>query len=123
MKPAARTTPEDETATAPTDGTPAVRLGALEAKVMSLLWDAGPATARQLQHALPAPTPASTTVLTVLTHLQEKGLVARERAGRAHRYQPVTSREDHLVALMHQTLASAPDPKAVLNRFLETVTH
>jgi predicted transcriptional regulator len=97
-------------------------LGALETKVMDLLWDAGPGTARQIQDALPAPTPAATTVLTVLTHLSAKGLVARERVGRAHRYRATVSREDHLAALMRQTLSSAPDPDAVLTRFLETIT-
>jgi predicted transcriptional regulator len=120
MSSAAETTPDDAAAAA--DGIPAVRLGALEAKIMDLLWDTGPATARQLQQGLNGRTPAATTVLTVLAHLHEKGLVTRERGGRAHRYHAALSREDHLAGLMRATLTTAPDPGAVLNRFIDTIS-
>lgn len=65
---------------------------------------------------------AVTTVLTVLSRLEKKGLVERERGLRPHRYQAVSSREDHTAELMHEVLGSAPDREAVLARFIGSVT-
>lgn len=65
---------------------------------------------------------AVTTVLTVLSRLERKGLVERERGTRPHRYQAVSSREDHTAELMHEVLGSAPDREAVLARFIGSVT-
>ncbi|WP_026819607.1 BlaI/MecI/CopY family transcriptional regulator [Arthrobacter castelli] len=106
-------------------------LGELERTVMDMLWETGEAvTANMLRDKL-AQSPegpqahkelAVTTVLTVLSRLEKKGLVDRERDTRPHRYQAVTSREDHTAELMHQVLGSAPDREAVLARFLGTVS-
>jgi predicted transcriptional regulator len=63
-----------------------------------------------------------TTVLTVLSRLEKKGLVERERATRPHRYRAVTSRADHTAELMLEVLGSAPDREAVLARFIGTVS-
>ena len=41
-------------------------------------------------------------------------MVQRERGTRPHRYQAVSSREEHTVELMHEVLGSAPDREAVL---------
>jgi predicted transcriptional regulator len=65
---------------------------------------------------------AVTTVLTVLSRLEKKGLVERERGTRPHRYQAVSSREDHTAELMHEVLGSAPDREAVLARFIGSVS-
>lgn len=65
---------------------------------------------------------AVTTVLTVLSRLEKKGLVERERSSRPHRYRSVTSREDHTAELMLEVLGSAPDREAVLARFIGTVS-
>ena len=46
----------------------------------------------------------------------------RERGTRPHRYQAVSSREDHTAELMHEVLGSAPDREAVLARFIGSVT-
>lgn len=111
-------------------------LGELERAVMDLLW-AGhePATANTLRDRLATTTEAKgdaaghegkelavTTVLTVLSRLEKKGLVERERGTRPHRYQAVSSREDHTAELMHEVLGSAPDRAAVLARFIGSVT-
>ena len=111
-------------------------LGELERAVMDLLW-AGhePATANTLRDRLATTTEANgdaaghegkelavTTVLTVLSRLEKKGLVERERGMRPHRYQAVSSREDHTAELMHEVLGSAPDREAVLARFIGSVT-
>ncbi len=98
------------------------RLGELERAVMDVLW-AAPAgsTARDVVDALPERDLAATTVLTVLSRLERKGLVARDRDGRAHRYRPVGSREDHVAALMREALDSAGDRAAALARFADQV--
>ena len=63
-----------------------MRLGDLERRVMEILWAQlhSKLTARQVADDLPGY--AYTTVLTVLDRLERKGLVHRERGGRAHRY-------------------------------------
>ncbi|WP_141276359.1 BlaI/MecI/CopY family transcriptional regulator [Pseudonocardia hydrocarbonoxydans] len=97
-------------------------LGELERAVMETLWAAAaPLTARGVQDALAARDLATTTVLTVLGRLERKGLVTREREGRAHRYRSVASREDHVAELMRDALDAAPDPGAVLARFLGSI--
>ena len=106
-------------------------LGELERTVMDLLWGTQEAmTANTLRDALalaPAGTAegkelAVTTVLTVLSRLEKKGLVERERDTRPHRYRAVTSREDHTAELMHEVLVTAPDREAVLARFIGSVS-
>jgi predicted transcriptional regulator len=58
----------------------------------------------------------------VLSRLEKKGLVERERSIRPHRYRAVTSRADHTAELMLEVLGSAPDREAVLARFIGTVS-
>ena len=88
---------------------------------METLWAAtAPLTARDVQDAL-ASDLATTTVLTVLGRLERKGLVTREREGRAHRYAAVASREDHVAELMNDALDAAPDRGAALARFLGSI--
>ncbi|WP_018352862.1 BlaI/MecI/CopY family transcriptional regulator [Longispora albida] len=98
------------------------RLGELEHSVMEVLWSAGgPCTAREILDALPGPELAATTVLTVLSRLERKGLVGRDRDGRAHRYRAVAGREDHVAALMREALDGASDRGAALARFADQV--
>ena len=97
-------------------------LGELERAVMETLWAATAAprghTARDVRDALAERDLATTTVLTVLGRLERKGLVKRERDGRAYRYRATGTREDHIAALMRDALDAAPDRGAVLARFL-----
>src|SRR5919206_4234031 len=89
---------------------------------METLWSAGaPVTARDVQDSLADRELATTTVLTVLSRLERKGLVSRERDGRAHRYRAVASREDHVAELMHDALDAASDRGAALARFLGSI--
>jgi predicted transcriptional regulator len=65
------------------------RLGALEAEVLDQLWAAGePLGARELAARLPGPRRAYNTIVTVLTHLIDKGLVQRAGDGRRYLYFP-----------------------------------
>jgi predicted transcriptional regulator len=103
------------------------RLGELERAVMEVLWAAGqqgrsPVTARDVIEALPDRELATTTVLTVLSRLEAKHLVVRIRDGRAHHYQAVGTREDHIAGLMREVLGTAPDRTAALARFVDTVS-
>ena len=97
-------------------------LGELERAVMHRLWAASPgsSTARDVQEGLTT-NPATTTVLTVLSRLERKGLVTRERDGRAHRYRAVGSREDHVAELMNDALDAAADRGAALARFVGSI--
>jgi predicted transcriptional regulator len=95
----------------------------LERAVMDVLWDApGAMTARAIVEALPGRELAATTVLTVLSRLERKGLAQRVRDGRAHSYAPVATREEHVADLMREALGTAPDRGAVLARFVGTVS-
>lgn len=99
------------------------RLGALERAVMDVLWSADePITARAIAEQLFERDLAPTTVLTVLSRLERKGVVRRNRDARAHTYQPVATREDHVAELMREVLGTAADRDAALARFVGTVS-
>ena len=99
-----------------------MRLGDLERRVMEILWARlnEQLTARQVADDLPGY--AYTTVLTVLDRLERKGLVQRERGGRAHRYAATASRESYVAGLMRDALGSVADRDAALVYFAETVS-
>jgi len=68
-----------------------VRFTARELDVMSVLWERGPSTVAEVREALEDQL-AYNTVLTVLRILEDKGHVAHEEEGRAHRYLPLVER-------------------------------
>ncbi|MEN3612556.1 BlaI/MecI/CopY family transcriptional regulator [Plantactinospora sp. ZYX-F-223] len=101
------------------------RLGDLERAVMDVLWDRGTgtgATVREVAEALRDRELAYTTVMTVLDRLAGKGMVEREREGRAWRYRPAASREAHIARLMLDALDLAGSRDAALVRFARSVT-
>jgi predicted transcriptional regulator len=99
------------------------QLGELERAVMAALWAAsGPLTARAVGDALGDRTLAITTVLTVLSRLERKGLVRRRRDDRAHTYEPMASREEHVAELMREALGTADDRDGALVRFVGTAS-
>ena len=89
---------------------------------MEALWETGPSTARQVAERLAHRGLAYTTWLTVLGRLERKGLLRRERHGRAHTYAPVGSREDHIAVLMQSALGQADDREAALQHFARSVS-
>ena len=99
-----------------------MRLGDLERRVMEILWAHLDEyiTARAVADDLPGY--AYTTVLTVLDRLEHKGLVQRERGGRAHLYAATESRESYVAELMLDALGSATDRNAALVHFAETAS-
>ena len=62
-----------------------------ELDVMGVLWEQGAATVAEVRDAL-SDELAYTTVLTILRTLEEKGYVAHDEEGRAHRYRPLVER-------------------------------
>lgn len=92
--------------------------GALEAEIVATLWAADePLTPSAVQHELEGGL-AYTTVMTALTRLHEKGVVSRERAGRAYAYRPVLDQPGITAAQMRRLLESGEDREAVLARFV-----
>ncbi|MDQ1582120.1 MAG: hypothetical protein QOF36_174 [Microbacteriaceae bacterium] len=106
-------------------------LGDLERSVMDVLWDATDAlTAGDIRDELAhghAPGAggkelAATTVLTVLSRLEAKNFVTRDRDMRPHLFSASTTRAAHMAELMHEVLGAAPDREAVLARFVGQVS-
>ena len=103
----------------------APRLGDLERALMEQLWDSTSqrpegASVRDVLGALPAERGlAYTTVMTVLDRLSKKGLVTRERDGRAWRYTPAGTRESLTAETMRASLDDASDRRATLLHFLD----
>ncbi|MGC5018572.1 BlaI/MecI/CopY family transcriptional regulator [Micromonospora sp. DT47] len=103
------------------------RLGDLERAVMDVLWDSVPGTSdgvtvREVADALGGRELAYTTVMTVLDRLAGKGMVQREREGRAWRYRAAASREAHIAQLMLDALDLGGSRDAALVRFARSVT-
>ncbi len=85
-------------------------LGDLERSVMDQLWrSAGTQSVREVHAAIGRDRDlAYTTVMTVLDRLAKKGLVVRERDGRAYRYAAAQSREALVAEVMHTALTEDP---------------
>src|SRR5688500_15682007 len=70
-----------------------------ELAILHILWARGPAggTVRDVHYALtaarPERPPGYTSVLKIMQIMSEKGLLAREEAGRSHVYRPAATRE------------------------------
>jgi len=96
--------------------------GALEQEVLLQLWTLGSASTpaevlEQLDEDL-----AYSTVMTILTRLWQKGLVTRERRGRAFEYEPVVSEAELTARRMHESLSASSDPKAALVTFVGSLS-
>jgi predicted transcriptional regulator len=104
--------------------------GALEAEILAILREAdGPLSPGEVRQRLaPRPQPGDprgdprgelsySTVVTIVSRLHAKGLLARQRAGRGFTYTPV---DDASLAAsrMTQVLGSEHDHDAVLSRFV-----
>lgn len=98
-------------------------LGDLEQATMDVLWsDVGGAglSVREVLDRLTGRDLAYTTVMTVLSRLEAKGVTTRERDGRAWRYHPASSRESLTAEAMRSPLhdLSNEDRQAAILHFL-----
>lgn len=91
---------------------------------MNRLWTWGrPATARDILADLTRTRPlAYSTVKTVADILYRKGLLRREKEGRAWRYEPTCTRQQYTAALMQDALGDNPDPAGTLLSFVEQMS-
>ena len=104
-----------------TPGVPRRPAGALEAEVLGILRAApGPLSVAEVRQRVSADEHGElsySTVVTIVSRLYEKGLLARQRAGRGFAYAPID--EASLAARrMSQALGSGTDRDAVLSRFV-----
>ncbi len=101
-------------------------LGRLEQQVMDDLWSRGrPASVREVWESLETDL-AYTTLMTTLDRLYKKGLLERNKDGRAFRYAPRVSREQLQRGLLTRMLdgllrRSTQAARPVLSTFVETV--
>ncbi len=93
--------------------------GALETDVLRVLWEAdGSLLPGQINERLDAGY-AYTSIATILTRLQAKGLVTRTPAGRAYAYEAAVDEPDLAVRRIGELLDSASDRSLVLSRFVD----
>ena len=92
--------------------------GAFENDVLRVLWAAdGPLLPGEINGRLDAGY-AYTSVATILTRLQAKGLVVRTQAGRAFAYEPAVDEPELAVRRISELLDSSSDRAQVLSRFI-----
>ncbi len=96
--------------------------GELESDVLAALWAARkPLTASQVQAELSAGL-AYSTVVTILSRLHDKNMLARYKQGRAFAYTPVSDEPGLAARRMRQVLDSKDDRGAVLARFVSELS-
>ena len=96
--------------------------GALEAEVLTILWEAeGPLAPAEVQDRLEGDL-AYTTVVTILSRLYDKGVAAREKQGRSFRYHAVEDEAGLAARQMTKVLDNEPDRPSVLARFVSNLS-
>jgi predicted transcriptional regulator len=98
--------------------------GDLESAIMDVMWAADrPFAVREVREQMSYARPvAYTTVMTVMDILHRKGVLYREKDGRAWRYWPAEAREEHDARLMAEVLRSGGNRVVTMRRFLERVS-
>ena len=98
--------------------------GELEAVVMDRIWNRDETTTvREIFDELAAEREiAYTTVMSTMDNLHTKGWLARERDGKAYRYWPALTREQHSAQLMREALDGGGRSDLVLTHFLEQIS-
>jgi predicted transcriptional regulator len=72
-----------------------LELAPLELDCMTVLWRLGEGTVREIRETLAPRRPrAYTTIMTIMDRLAQKGIVERQRTGRAWKYRANLSKED-----------------------------
>jgi BlaI family penicillinase repressor len=72
-----------------------VKLGGRQLAIMRVLWERGEATVAEIQDLLDVERPlAYSTVATVLSRMEQKGLVTHRAADRVYYYQPAVSQSE-----------------------------
>jgi predicted transcriptional regulator len=96
--------------------------GALEHDVLEVLWAAdGALLPAEINERLDAGY-AYTSIATVLTRLQAKGLVTRTPVGRAFAYEAAVDESELAVRRIGELLDSSSDRNQVLVKFIDTLS-
>jgi BlaI family penicillinase repressor len=100
-------------------------LGSLERQAMQAVWRLGRASVREVREALENSV-AYTTVMTVLDRLYKKGVLDRQRSGRAYVYSAAASLEQIqssvAMGLLQRALGGGPEAATpVLSSLVDTV--
>lgn len=96
--------------------------GKREAEVLTALRSAaGPLTPREVLERMGGDL-AYSTVVTILTRLHDKDVLAREPRGRAFAYTPATDEPGFAARRMHQAMKEVPDRETVLMRFVDDLS-
>ena len=98
--------------------------GQLEGAIMDVIWSGNrPYSVREVRERMKYDRPvAYTTVMTVMGILHGKGVLRREKHGRAWRYWPAETKAEHDARLMAEVLRSGRDHQLTIRRFLERVS-
>ncbi|MDX9906221.1 MAG: BlaI/MecI/CopY family transcriptional regulator [Bacteroidales bacterium] len=79
-----------------------------ELEILSILWNKGPATVRDVNDEMCRNKPTGyTTTLKLMQIMAEKGLVEREMDGRSHIYHALARQEDAQVSMLDRLLETA----------------
>lgn len=99
--------------------------GELEREVLRTLWAAESGmTSSELWHSFPAETrPARTTLLTILSRLEDKGSVRRTPAPHGASFTATVPEAVHAASSMQGALATATDRRAALTHFAGSLDH
>jgi len=99
-------------------------MGELEGAILGILWDAAePLKPGDVLERLDLQPPVTySTVLTILRRLWNKGVVQRERLGKAYVYQPVRSKDEEIAEMMVDAFAGAADPDVALGLFVDRLS-
>lgn len=93
--------------------------GELEGEVLAALWAAAdPLVPAEVQAAVGGDL-AYTTVMTILVRLHDKGVIEREKVGRAYAYRPVVAENDVVADQVRRLLERGHSRTAVLQGLVE----
>lgn len=100
-----------------------MRLAGRQLAIMKVLWECGEASVAQVQQQLSVrPTLAYSTVSTVLSRMEQKGLVAHRKQDRVYLYRPAVSQDQAGQTMVGDVIRRICDgsPAQLVNHLLES---
>ncbi|MCO6453934.1 MAG: BlaI/MecI/CopY family transcriptional regulator [Pirellulaceae bacterium] len=100
-----------------------MRLVGRQLAIMKVLWEYGEASVAQVKERLPvAPPLAYSTISTVLSRMERKGLVTHHRADRVYVYRPAVSQDQAGQTMVGEMVRRICDgsPSQLVNHLLES---
>jgi len=100
-----------------------MRLAGRQLAIMKVIWERGEASVAQVQELLPVKPPlAYSTISTVLSRMERKGLVKHRREDRVFYYQPAVTQDEAGQTMVGDIVRRICDgsPTQLVNHLLET---